>query len=160
LTCKGQNSLERRLEIKKFGENFSITLENGAWLASDVRLRGRGPLILGENSFIGSYTFVGANESVTIGANVMVAGCVSIRDTDHEFKSLDIPMINQGIVTSPIVIEDDVWIGHGAVITKGVTVGSGAIVAANAVVTKDVPKNAIVGGIPAKIIRYRNDEKS
>ena len=160
LTCKGGNFLDKRLEVRRFGPNFNITLEKGAWLASDVRLRGRGDLVLGENTFVGSYTFIGANESVQIGANVMIAGCVSIRDTDHEFASLNIPMINQGIVTEPIVIGNDVWIGHGAVITRGVTIGSGCIIAANAVVTKDVPAKAIVGGVPAKIIRYRDGQKN
>jgi acetyltransferase-like isoleucine patch superfamily enzyme len=58
--------------------------------------------------------------------------------------------------TAPVYIEDDVWLGHEVVITKGVTVHSGAIVAANAVVTKDVPENTIVGGVPTKIIKYRN----
>ena len=65
-------------------------------------------------------------------------------------------MKNQGIHTSPIIIEDDVWVGYGAVITKGVTISKGAIIGANAVVTKDVPKYAIVGGVPAKIIKYRS----
>lgn len=85
----------------------------------------------------------------------MIASSVSIRDTDHRFDRLDIPMISQGIVTAPIVIKDNVWIGHGAVITKGVTIESGAIIAANAVVTRDVPANAIMGGVPAKLIKYR-----
>jgi acetyltransferase-like isoleucine patch superfamily enzyme len=64
-------------------------------------------------------------------------------------------MKNQGIITTPIVIEDDVWIGHGAVILKGVTLGQGSIIAASAVVTKDVSPYSIVGGIPAKIIGSR-----
>ena len=71
------------------------------------------------------------------------------------FQDINIPMKNQGIHTSPIIIEDDVWIGYGAVITKGVTIRKGAIIGANAVVTKDVPEYAIVGGVPAKIIKYR-----
>jgi acetyltransferase-like isoleucine patch superfamily enzyme len=87
----------------------------------------------------------------------MIANAVSIRDTDHNFKDLDIDMLQQGIQTEPVYIKDNVWLGHGVVITKGVTIHSGAIVAANAVVTKDVPENAIVEGVPAKIIKYRNE---
>jgi len=79
-----------------------------------------------------------------------------LRDTNHNFDRLDIPMKNQGFNTAPIIIEDDVWIGHGCVITQGVTIGKGAIVGSNAVVTKDVPELAIVGGVPAKLIKYRS----
>jgi len=88
----------------------------------------------------------------------MIADAVSIRDTNHNFKNINIPMRNQGINTSPIIIKDDVCIGYGAVINKGVTIGQGAIIGANAVVTKDVPEFAIVGGVPAKIIKYRNSD--
>ncbi|MAO07771.1 MAG: acetyltransferase [Alteromonas sp.] len=85
----------------------------------------------------------------------MIANAVSIRDTDHLFDDISLPMNQQGYRTRPVVIKDNVWIGHGVVITKGVTIEEGAIIAANAVVTKDVPKNTIVGGVPAKIIRER-----
>ncbi|MBT8255235.1 MAG: acyltransferase [Bacteroidia bacterium] len=87
----------------------------------------------------------------------MIADAVSIRDTDHNFQDDSIPMNKQGFSTAPVKIMDNVWLGYGAVITKGVTIGSGAIVGANAVVTSDVPENAIVGGVPAKIIRYKNE---
>lgn len=127
---------------------------------NDVVMQGSGKIIIGRNSYISSYSVIGINESLKIGKNVMIADNVTIRDTNHAFNRLDIPMMQQGIVTSPIVIEDDVWIGHGVIITSGVTICTGAIVAAGAVVTKDVPAYAIVGGVPAKIIKYRtNDEK-
>ena len=89
---------------------------------------------------------------------MMIADSVSIRDTDHEFSKLYEPMINQGIKTAPVIIKDNVWIGYGAVINKGVTIHSGAIIGANAVVTKDVPENCIVGGVPAKVIKQRENE--
>ncbi|MBO0320981.1 acyltransferase [Muricauda sp. CAU 1633] len=118
-------------------------------------MQGSGKLILGENSFIGSFSVIGVNESISIGKNVLIAQSVSIRDTDHVFSDLDTPIIDQGESTAGVVIKDNVWIGYGAVITKGITIDSGAIIAANAVVTKDVPENAIVGGVPARIIKYR-----
>ncbi|MBI5557979.1 MAG: acyltransferase [Deltaproteobacteria bacterium] len=86
----------------------------------------------------------------------MIGPAVSIRDTDHVFSSTGIPMMEQGVDVSPVTIEDDVWIGHGAVILRGVTLGKGSIIAASAVVTKDVSPYSIVGGIPAKIIGSRS----
>lgn len=158
LILKGNNTIQNRVVINPFkynGNLLQITLERGANIKHDVILQGSGEIHIGENSFIGSYGVIGSNERIEIGKNVMIAQSVSIRDTDHNFENLDIPMINQGITTSPIKINSNVWIGYGAVITKGITIGSGAIVAANAVVTKDVPPNAIVGGVPAKLIKYR-----
>jgi acetyltransferase-like isoleucine patch superfamily enzyme len=155
--------VEERVKIIPFWINnkkINITLETNAYIKNDVVMQGSGKIIIGRNSYISSYSVIGINESLKIGKNVMIADNVTIRDTNHAFNRLDIPMMQQGIVTSPIVIEDDVWIGHGVIITSGVTICTGAIVAAGAVVTKDVPAYAIVGGVPAKIIKYRtNDEK-
>jgi len=64
-------------------------------------------------------------------------------------------MYTQGRESRKVTIEDDVWVGHGAAILKGVTIGTGAVVGAGAVVTKDVPPYAVVGGVPARILRYR-----
>ncbi len=89
----------------------------------------------------------------------MAADNLSIRDTDHIFDKINIPMIRQGIRTAPVIIEDDVWIGHGVTILKGTKIYKGAIIAAGAVVTKDVPPYSVVGGVPAKIIKYRNKYK-
>lgn len=85
----------------------------------------------------------------------MIADAVSIRDTDHNHNDLNVAMINQGITTSPVIVGDDVWIGYGATILKGVEIGNGAIIAAGAVVTSNVAPYTIVGGVPAKIIKTR-----
>jgi acetyltransferase-like isoleucine patch superfamily enzyme len=90
----------------------------------------------------------------------MIAEYVSIRDNGHGFSGLDRPMRHQGYETAPIRIGDDVWIGRGAVILKGVSIGDGAIVAANAVVTKDIPPFEIWAGIPARFLRRREPANS
>lgn len=157
----GQNvGVSHRVKIRSFDFSsnvLQIELKNNTSVGDYVIIQGSGRLTLYENSFIGQYSIIGCNEKIVIGKNVMIAQAVSLRDTDHAFERTDIPMIQQGIKTAPIVIMDDVWIGHGAVVTKGVTIGTGAIVGANAVVTKDVPPYAIVGGVPAKLIKYRTD---
>lgn len=143
------------ISFSKLGK-LSIKLSKGSYLKKNLIIQGSGKFELGENSYLSSYRVIGVNEYISIGNDVMIADAVSLRDTNHSFKNINIPMRNQGILTSPIIIKDDVWIGYGAVITKGVTIGQGAIIGANAVVTKDVPEFAIVGEVPAKIIKYRN----
>lgn len=150
--------VHKHVMLNPFGrgtQHLRIELGPRTVLYPYVLIQGSGSFSLGDRSFIGSFSVIGCNERVEIGKGVMIAQNVSIRDTDHGFEELKVPMIDQGIRTAPVVIHDNVWIGHGAVITKGITIGSGAIIAANAVVTKDVPENTIVGGVPAKIIRYR-----
>lgn len=85
----------------------------------------------------------------------MIGELVSIRDYDHGFMALDLPMKDQGFQGTPIEIEYDVWVGRGAIVLKGVHIGRGAVIGANAVVSHDVPPNAIVGGVPARVLKMR-----
>lgn len=90
---------------------------------------------------------------VEIGDRVYTSPFTQIIAVNHVFDDPEQPFITQGITAEGIRIEDDVWIGSGAIITDGVRVGRGAVVAAGAVVTQDVPAHAVVAGIPAKKIR-------
>jgi acetyltransferase-like isoleucine patch superfamily enzyme len=108
-----------------------------------------GKLEIGDRCFINSGVSICAQESVKIGENCAIGNYTLIMDTDfHRIGDLTQPAI-----ASPIVIEDDVWLGAQVTILKGVHIGRGAVVAAGAVVTKDVPPFTLVGGVPAKIIR-------
>ena len=92
-----------------------------------------------------------------VGKDVMMGPFVVIIGENHQFSRRDIPMRLQGYnLYPPVCIEDDVWIGTGAIILPGITVGKGAIIGAGSVVTKDIPPYAIVGGNPARIIRMRD----
>ncbi|MBV7269163.1 acyltransferase [Winogradskyella luteola] len=160
IKAENKSYIEKRFSIKVFTykrSKLKVFLRKGAGIQHDVIIQGTGNLEIGENSFVGSFSTIGVNSKVCIGSNVMIAQNVSIRDTDHRFDDFTIPMIQQGILTEPVFIEDNVWIGFGVVITKGVTVGRGSIIAANAVVTKNVPENAIMGGVPAKVLKFRNE---
>lgn len=114
---------------------------------------GRG-IIIGDESGIGINSRI--QGPLTIGNYVMMGPEVIIYTKNHKTSSKDIPMLNQGI-TDPqeVIIEDDVWIGARAIILPGVRIGKGSIVAAGAVVSKDVEPYAIVGGVPAKKIKSR-----
>ncbi|MCE1169673.1 MAG: acyltransferase [Sphingobacteriia bacterium] len=109
---------------------------------------------IGDGTSIHNYFHCGAAKSVKIGKNVLIAGRVYITDHDHVFDDKDNPPVRAGLIAHPVVINDEVWIGEGAAILKGVTIGKRAVIGTNAVVTRDVPPNAVVGGVPAKIIRF------
>ncbi len=150
-----------KINLFGFGEGnmLNISLSNRAQISNDVLIQGSGVIKLGKNSYIGSYSVIGANSKIVIGDDVMISQNVAIRDTDHNFFNTSLPMNKQSITAEPIVIKNNVWIGHGATILKGVTIGAGAIIAAGAVVNRDVPEFSIVGGVPAKVIKYRFEKK-
>jgi acetyltransferase-like isoleucine patch superfamily enzyme len=108
---------------------------------------------IGQNSLIGEYAVIRGQGGVEIGNRVYTSPFTQIIAVNHVFDDPNRPFVDQGITAQGIVIEDDVWIGASAVITDGVRVGKGAVVAAGAVVTKDVPPQTVVGGVPAKPIK-------
>lgn len=110
---------------------------------------------------LGDYSGLGINCSigqyVYIGANVLMGPNVTIITQNHKHELVDIPIRLQGYEPiKPVTIHDDVWIGQNVLIMPGVTIGRGTIIAAGAVVTKEVPEYTIVGGVPARILKYRN----
>ena len=115
-------------------------------------------LRVGDHSNIGPYSYIGCSGFIEIGRNVMMGPRVNLMSENHAFTRTDIPMKEQGVTRSFIRIEDDVWIGVNATILAGVTVGRGAIIAAGAVVTKDVAPFTVVGGVPAKLIKERKSD--
>ena len=110
-------------------------------------------ITIGQDSLIGEMNVIRGQGGVRIGDRVYTSPLVQIIAVNHVFDDPDVPFVQQGITAQGIVIEDDVWIGSGAVITDGVHVGKGAVIAAGAVVTQDVPPHAVVGGVPAKVIK-------
>lgn len=108
---------------------------------------------IGEDSLIGEYNVIRGQGGIRIGHRVYTSPMVQLIAVNHVFDDVTRPFVNQGITARGITIEDDVWIGSGAVVTDGVTVGRGAVVAAGAVVTRDVPPHTVVGGVPARALR-------
>lgn len=101
--------------------------------------------------------YASSNAKIVVGENCMVSCGVHMRTDMHCHSSLEAPMKEQGCSEADIVLGNDVWIGCGAQVMPGVSIGDGAIVGAGAVVTKDVPAYAIVGGVPARVIRMRSE---
>ena len=130
--------------VKKCGKNVNI--EHGAIISSK--------LSIGDNSGIGVDCVCGGE--LTIGNDVMMGPEVVILSRNHEYSNVDIPMRLQGYMEEqPCIIGDDVWIGRRVMIMPGVTIGKGSVIAAGAVVTKDVPEFAVIGGVPGKVVKYR-----
>lgn len=125
------------------------------WLnAKDDRGDGYPTLSIGDGSYIGRFGQINAWRSVTIGKNVLIADRVFISDADHCYLDAEMAIRLQGdAFVGSVELQDGCWIGIGAVVLPGVTIGRNAVVAANAVVAQDVPARAVVGGIPAKIIK-------
>jgi acetyltransferase-like isoleucine patch superfamily enzyme len=111
---------------------------------------------IGRDSLIGEYSVIRGQGGVSIGDRVYTSPFTQIIAVNHVFDDPSRPFAEQGITAQGIVIENDVWLGAGAIITDGVRVGQGAVVAAGAVVTKDVPPHTVVGGVPAKPIKSIN----
>lgn len=108
---------------------------------------------IGRDSLVGEYSVIRGQGGVTIGDRVYTSPFTQIIAVNHVFDDPDRPFTEQGITAQGIVIEDDVWLGASAVITDGVHIGRGAVVAAGAVVTEDVPPHTVVGGVPARVLK-------
>ena len=113
---------------------------------------------IGRDSLIGEYSVIRGQGGVQIGDRVYTSPFTQIIAVNHVFDDPNQPFVEQGITAEGIVIEDDVWLGSVAIVTDGVRVGKGAVVAAGAVVTKDVPPYTVVGGVPAKPIKTIDSE--
>ncbi|TLV03228.1 CatB-related O-acetyltransferase [Dyadobacter luticola] len=133
-----------------------IVVGKNTTIQTGFRFGMRDILTIGDHCQINEDVYI---QSARIGNYVLIAQNVSMMAVTHHFESTDIPIIKQGSTKAdPVIIEDDVWIGRNVIVMPGITIGKGAIVGAGAVVTKNVPSYAIVGGVPAKVIRYRKQE--
>ncbi len=163
LTGPGLN-LEEGCEIiglSKQGVNFGRRCTVGRFACirpSNVLLDEPGEgMRMGDSSNVGAYSYIGCSGYIEIGNQVMMGPRVTLLAENHRFDELDRPMKEQGVERSFIRVEDDCWIGAGATVLPGVTIGSGSVVGAGAVVTRDVPPRSIVGGVPARVLAKRDD---
>jgi acetyltransferase-like isoleucine patch superfamily enzyme len=111
-------------------------------------------LIIGNNVVVGRFSMLTSKNLIQIGNDVLIGSFVQIIDTDHGIAGGKI-IREQNAQIGEVIIGNDVWIGAGAKILRDVHIGDGAVIGANAVVTENIPPNAIAAGVPARIIKYR-----
>ncbi len=142
-----------KLEI---GRNATLRIGRWAWIghASKIRVH-EGEVSIGAKTVIGQECTISAFQHVSIGRECIVADRVMLIDFDHGVAEVERPIRLQGIYKRDVRVGHNVWIGYGACILRGVTVGDNAIIGTSSVVTKPVPANAVVAGSPARTIRMR-----
>ncbi|HBY10084.1 hypothetical protein A2473_01185 [candidate division WWE3 bacterium RIFOXYC2_FULL_42_13] len=138
-----------------FWSMFVRRMGKNVYFLKGVELGSPYGIEIGDNVSINYGTHMGGTGGLKIGNYVNIGPNCQILTAQHRFDRMDKPMALQGVAVGEIIIEDDVWLGANVVVLSGVKIGRGAIIGANAVVTKDVPAFAIFGGVPAKLIRFR-----
>lgn len=119
-----------------------------------------GKLTIGDRLFMNHYAILDCHFEITMGDNILIGPHAYVGDFDHDVSLENGSQMGRGLVGAPVRIGNYVWIGAHAAVLKGVTVGDGAVIAVGAVVTRDVPAMAIVGGIPARVIKFREARKA
>ena len=117
-------------------------------------------LILGSFVTIGRYSSIGCSTKITLGNHVRIAPYVHITDRNHDYRNINLPIWQQPILSAPVFIDDETWIGYGVQIMPGVKIGKHCIIGAGSVVTNDIPDYSVAVGIPARVVKqYDFNEK-
>ena len=147
----------RRLQIQ-ISRRGSVSFGRFVWVGDGTKIRcHEGTVEIGDKTVLGQEVTISAYRRVRIGEQCVIADRAMFIDFDHGVVEVERPIRQQGIYMEEVVIGSNVWIGYGACFLRGVSVGDNAIIGTNAVVTKDVPANAVVGGVPARVIRMRDE---
>ena len=132
----------------------AVALDRGVTLLCTGAATDLPRISIGRGTYINRHTMLDASERIQIGANCMIGPFCYITDHDHG-TALGVPIQQQDLVSAAVAIEDDVWIGAHVTVLKGVHIATGAVIAAGAVVTRNVKSNTVVAGVPAVEISRR-----
>jgi len=147
--------LGRGLELE-IARGARVELGRFVWVGDGTKIRcHEGRVEIGAKTVLGQECTISAYQRVRIGEQCVIADRAMFIDFDHGVVEVERPIRSQGIYKRDVEVGSNVWIGYGACILRGVRVGDNSIVGTNSVVTRDVPANAVVAGIPARIIRMR-----
>jgi len=145
----------------EIGPNAQLRVGRWAWIGHGSKIRAHeGTVSIGAKTVIGQGCTISAYQHVSIGRECIIADRVMLIDFDHGAVEVDRPIREQGIYKRDVRVGHNVWIGYGACVLRGVSVGDNSILGTSSVVTKDVPENAVVGGAPARVIRMRDAPRS
>ena len=143
------------LELQ-IGKRGGIRFGRFCWIGDGTKIRSHEGLVeIGQKTVFGQECTISSYEHVRIGEQCVIADRAMFIDFDHGVVEVERPIRVQGIYTRPVEVGSNVWIGYGACFLRGVRVGDNSIVGTNSVVTRDVPANAVVGGVPARVLRMR-----
>ena len=141
----------------EIGRGAVVRLGRWSWIGHGSKIRAHeGEVEIGAKSVLGQECTISSFQHVAIGRECIVADRVMLIDFDHGVVEQERPIRLQGIYKRDVDVGHNCWIGYGACILRGTTVGDNAIVGTSTVVTRDVPANAVVGGVPARILRMRD----
>jgi maltose O-acetyltransferase len=146
--------LGERYENRKLVERFAICGENFKF-QNPIYISGAESMKIGNNVSMAAFIHIWGEGGIEIGNNTLIASHVAITSLTHDTES---KLFLDSLISKPVIIGENVWIGSHAIILPGIKIADGAIVGAGAVVTKDVEKNTIVAGVPAVVIRYRHPD--
>ncbi len=140
----------------EIGRHGRVALGRWSWIGHGCKVRvHEGELSIGAKSVLGQECTFSCYQHISIGRECIIADRVMMIDFDHGMVEVERPIREQGIYKRDVNIGHNVWVGYGACVLRGVSVGDNSVIGTNAVVPSDVPANAVVGGIPARIIRMR-----
>ncbi len=140
----------------EIGPHARLHIGRWTWIGHGSKIRvHEGEVRIGAKTVMGQECTISAYQHVSIGRECILADRVMLIDFDHGVVEVDRPIRLQGIYKRDVRVGSNVWMGYGACVLRGASVGDNAIVGTNAVVTKEVPANAVVGGVPARVIRMR-----
>jgi acetyltransferase-like isoleucine patch superfamily enzyme len=145
----------------EIGRHATLRLGRWSWIGHGCKIRvHEGEVSIGSKTVMGQECTISAYQHVSIGRECIVADRVMLIDFDHGVVEVERPIRLQGIYKRDVRVGHNVWLGYGACVLRGVTIGDNAIVGTSAVVTKDVPANAVAGGVPARVIRTRPEPRT
>jgi acetyltransferase-like isoleucine patch superfamily enzyme len=145
----------------EIGRHATLRIGRWAWIGHSSKIRvHEGEVSIGAKTVMGQQCTISAYQHVSIGRECIVADRVMLIDFDHGVVEVERPIRLQGIYKRDVHVGHNVWIGYGACILRGVSIGDNAIIGTSSVVTRDTPANAVVAGSPARTIRMRDAPRS
>ena len=142
----------------ELGPNATLRIGRWAWIGHGTKIRvHEGEVSIGAKSVLGQECTISAYQHVSVGRECILADRVMMIDFDHGAVEVERPIRLQGIYKRDVRVGHNVWMGYGACVLRGVSIGDNSIVGTSAVVTRDVPADAVVAGVPARVIRMREE---